>query len=218
MIVILGLLSVPMTQAQNTHGLLWGVIENQEFLYNVSHTWDSYSNENTSNYTTSYTIRLIINALQDIPESVESMLDIPFLDLSVEFVNGTAYDYALLPIALYSPLFLPVGNWSLLNTIYSEELNALFANFSVYNDGAEWGYTILLEDYDFGSSVEIKYSMAYGFLTYLRIVLVLSDIAATEFLMTINDSAGLYVFIGLGISIPTIIVVGIIWRRRKNQA
>jgi hypothetical protein len=87
----------------------------------------------------------------------------------------------------------------------------------LYNDGAVWGYSISLEDYDVGSSVEIRYSMAYGFLTHLRIVLILGEVGATQFLMQVRDSTGLYAIVALGICIPAVLVIGLLWRRKQNN-
>ncbi len=215
LIALFFILLIPGVNAQNTHNLEWVLVEDQEIRYQVTQRLESYLNVTTSEYKRIFIVIISINDLPEIPNSVVSLNDIPYADLSVKYENGTAYNDALIPIPIYTPLLLPIGNWSLLNDIYTDSLESMIPDISITDSVEEWSYTYLINEYDSGSEIEIRYSKSLGLLTCLRVILVLEDMGEIEWILERVDSIDLLaigvVSSAIGLSLVAILVI---WKRK----
>ena len=201
--------------AQSNDNLRWNVTENQQIRYQLTRITEAYRNNTTTDDEISYVVVATIDEITDISGNIASPLDIDYLPISLTFENESTFNDPLSPVPLYTPLILPTGNWSLLTTIYSDVLHAVYTNVSISSDPELWGYTSSIDQYDTGSFLEIIYSKADGVMSSFKSTIVFSGYGSIGWdIVRINP-------INISLAIIILCIVGVAsiilpygWKRR----
>jgi hypothetical protein len=216
--LLLSILPFVCVTAQSSNNLQWNVTENQQIQYQITRSSEVYRNNTTAADEISYVVVATIDGITDISDNIASPLDIDYLPISLTFENKSAFNNPLSPFPLYTPLILPTGNWSLLTSIYSDVLHAVYTNVSINNDPELWEYTSSINQYDSGSFLDIKYSKADGVMSSLKSTIVFSGYGSIGWeIVRINP-------IDISLAIIILCIVGLAsiilpygWKRKAGQ-
>jgi hypothetical protein len=164
------MLSSPPVIAQTNQGLEWGFDPENEYHFMMNLEGDGML-INEEIYVNSS------DPLPTIPDSLDNWTDIPWVALDAYFTNGTDLGIYVILFLTALNFHLPIGNWTLMSSIYSTTLNV--DHFALdADDPYFWGYSWDDDDFEYGPvSVEegftifvhVDYFKEDGYLSYYSV-------------------------------------------------
>jgi len=200
----------------DNHGLEWGVNTNQTLTFNLN----AFKNIDGTTDQESKTIILELTRFDDLPDHSDY---IPFAyGLAYDGSSGNWIDLASyftggeIVLAILSPA-VPTGNWSLFSELVQDEFSSF--SYAVIDIQDIWGISL---NYTVGEASIQTYTRWYksdGSLEEVYLKVVNEGTGYAEVTLTrvqsFADMAS-YLVIGIGITIP-VLIVAIIVRKRKSM-
>ena len=168
--LVLMIFLIPTAYAASNQGFRWGVVENQILTYDVTMS-SSVKND-------TFQIQVQITDLSEIPENLLEVNDImPLVSTTVSFANqsiGTP-DLGFEEIEVGVLFVLPVGNWSVLQELFSTYFNIIDGGSQTPNP-TYWGYNVTVDMMNpLGElNIESIYTKADGVLQHFEWIFVTS--------------------------------------------
>ncbi len=164
-ILVATALIIPQSFALTSQGFFYRVEDGDRFYF----TLDS-SDEGVSAPTEIIYIEIMDSSVS-IPDPVTHLGDFSYLDVDINYENGSSIGLLALYFLFLSQLEYPVGNWSLISTLAETDLeDVLFfeaRNIAILNSEDRWGYSYKTNSSnDTEHLVTAKYSKFDGILHY----------------------------------------------------
>jgi hypothetical protein len=158
-------LFIPQSLAVTNQGFFYRVEDGDRFYF----TLDSYD-EGVSAPTEIIYIEIMDSSVS-IPDPVTHLGDFSYLDIDINFENGTSIGLLALQFIFASQLEYPVGNWSMISTLAETDLeDVLFfeaREISILTNEDLWGYSYKTNSSnDTEHLITVKYSKFDGILHY----------------------------------------------------
>ena len=168
--LLLMIFLIPTANAASNQGFSWGVVENQILTYDVTMSSPAKND--------SFQIQVQITYLSEIPENLLEVDDIvPLVSTTVSFTNqsGGTPDLGFEEIEVGVLFVLPVGNWSVLQELFSTYFNIIDGGSQTPNP-TYWGYNVTVDMINpLGElNIESIYTKADGVLQHLEWIFVTS--------------------------------------------
>ena len=132
-LLISAMLCAPPVLAQTNQGLEWGFTPEDEYYFMMHVDADDMLIDEEIYFNSSDTLPLI-------PDSLDNWTDIPYVIMDAYYANGTDLGAMVLIFLAAHNFQLPIGNWTLMSSIYSTTLQV--DHFALdAPDPYFWGYS-----------------------------------------------------------------------------
>jgi hypothetical protein len=213
--LLVGLLLAQSASAANSQGLTWGFTKGQTFTFSMNGSTEMQILTFTTSTTTSATINMEITSVPDIPEEVDSILDIPFIGIKISYANGSSPE-ELTPVPINGSLAVPIGNWSLMEDIF--DIYSIMPNATLINDASFFGYEMAYSLVGISVDYVLKLSKADGFLYSLTMDMESTAYGNMTIHVDLQRLGGLdtmtLVVVGVGAGVVVIIVAAVVVKMR----
>ena len=162
--------AVPVTLAQMTHELSWGVDEGEEFVYAlqrrlVNDAWKSYI-ETVLPFVAGFSEGQLVIVTVSSLDNITGLLE----DIPVSYCNLTRENDSVVILTNYQLMVVPIGDWSLLTEAGGF---TTMPGVTVIDNEDEWG-TLTSGVFEAGGLTvslfqELRYEKENGTLVYLRL-------------------------------------------------
>jgi hypothetical protein len=128
--------------AQTNQGLEWGFDPSDEYYFEFHLDAEDMQIDEEIYFNSSDT-------LPTIPDSLDNWTDIPYIIMNSYYANGTDLGIIQLVFLTALNIQLPIGNWTLMSSIYSNTLDV--DHFALDDDDPYfWGYSWDDADFEYG--------------------------------------------------------------------
>jgi len=158
--LFVGLLFLQTASAASNQGLTWGITEGQTFTFSVDQSIEMAIYTLTTSIENSYKIVMGIDSLPEIPADIDSLLDLPSVDVNFRFENGTTVA-EVIPLSI--GFVVPTGNWTLIDELYKDVYGAI-PGVTWIDTAMVYGYSMSLEELGMSYDYTFQYLKADGFL------------------------------------------------------
>ncbi len=209
-----GFLLLPVANAASNQGLSWGVTEGQQFTFSVDSHAELSIMDLTMTTDEAYNILMEIQNVPEIPEDIDSLSDFAGLTVDVTFANGTDIGQ-ITPIPIPGALALPIGNWTLMETLYEAYFGSP-PGLTIINDASYFGIELSTSVGDESQDITFKLLKSDGFLYSIEMNLNMTMLGEMTYTMTRLgglDTTMLLIIGGAAIAVLVIVIV--LYKMRK---
>ncbi len=182
---ILIMMLVPIGVIANTQGFEWGIEVDDVFYFNQRLTSvGDYPSEDIDDL-----VYFEINSIPALPVAILEFSDIPSVDFSQYYMNGTPSYSMYIPINLV----IPINNWELLTTIFLDSAVTPEDNTTMLDTESEWGFVLEMAFDNGGAEYYYNYTIMYlkvdGVLSLVEMStsMTYEDTTMSSTLITIRD-------------------------------
>lgn len=150
-------LIIPQTLAATSQGLFYRMEDGDRFYFTLEVT-----EEGVTTYDEIFYFE-IENASKPIPDPLTNLTHLDYLDVDIAYENGSSMGLLVLIFLFVPQLQYPVGNWDLISTLASTDLEGMIPldayDISLSQDAASWGYSYKYEE---SSDTEVTIWLDYS--------------------------------------------------------
>ena len=164
------LVATPLAIAQTNQGLEWGFTPEDEHHFMMHLDADDMLIDEEIYFNSSDTLPMI-------PDSLDNWTDIPYVIMDSYYANGTDVGIIVLIFLAAHNFQLPIGNWTLMSSIFSNTLNVDHFDLDA-EDPFFWGYSWDDADWEYGwvhaaegltLYVHVDYFKEDGYLSHYKV-------------------------------------------------
>lgn len=151
---------MPQTLAATSQGLFYRMNDGDRFYFIMN-----LESEDTVIPTEIFYVE-IENASKTIPDPLTDLGDLSFVDVGINFENGTSLGITTIYFIFMAQPIFPVGNWDLIDTRAETDLEDLFlltvSDLIITYTGDYWGYSYYVYDTDIEAHITVHHSLFDG--------------------------------------------------------
>lgn len=210
-VFLFGLLFLQTASAASNQGLTWGIAEGQTFTFSVDATVEMSILTFTTSTQTAYKIIMEIGNPPEIPADIDSLLELPEVDVTFKFENGTTVA-ELVPLSFL--FVVPIGNWTLIDELY-KDIYGLVPGITWIDDASYYGYSMAIDEIGMSYDYTLRYLKTDGFLYSMNIDMESSFANTTmSFVREVGLDTMTLIVVGGGAGIAIIVIAVIVMKMR----